>query len=235
MRLPLLVIVLCLVSGETRAQQIRELGTSRGGLIRDASTLLAAGDAAADAGVDCDIVAADQRGRGEAGERLYEVACRDAPGWIIITGSNPRAYGCLALADQPRAGSAGCRLRANRNPRRHYARMAAEAGLACRVNDGAFIGRAGYGVYPPTGEPEIGFALFEQHHGRGYATEAATALRDWIFRETDASHFIGMADIRNIASLTVLGKIGMVRTHVETEPGGPGIQFHIYERPKAHD
>ena len=141
MRLPLLVILLCLVSGETRAQQIRELGTSRGGLIRDASTLLAAGDAAADAGVDCDIVAADQRGRGEAGERLYEVACRDAPGWIIITGSNPRAYGCLALADQPRAGSAGCRLRANRNPRRHYARMAAEAGLACRVNDGAFVGR----------------------------------------------------------------------------------------------
>ena len=104
-----------------------------------------------------------------------------------------------------------------------------------RKSDGAFIGRAGYGVYPPSGEPEIGFALFEQHHGRGYATEAATALRDWIFRETDASHFIGMADIRNIASLTVLGKIGMVRTHVETEPGGPGIQFHIYERPKAHD
>ena len=87
MRLPLLVILLCLVSGETRAQQIRELGTSRSGLIRDASTLLAAGDAAADAGLDCDIIAADQRGRGEAGERLYEVACRDAPGWIIITGS----------------------------------------------------------------------------------------------------------------------------------------------------
>ena len=38
MRLPLLVILLCLVSGETRAQQIRELGTSRGGFIRDAST-----------------------------------------------------------------------------------------------------------------------------------------------------------------------------------------------------
>ena len=103
-----------------------------------------------------------------------------------------------------------------------------------RKSDGAFIGRAGYGIYPPTGEPELGFALFEQYHGQGYATEAATALRDWIFRETDASHFIGMADTRNAPSLAVLGKIGMVRTHVETEPDGLGVQFHIYQRPGAH-
>jgi RimJ/RimL family protein N-acetyltransferase len=101
-----------------------------------------------------------------------------------------------------------------------------------RKSDGAFIGRAGYGIYPPTGEPELGFALFEQHQGQGYATEAATALRDWIFRDTDAPRFIGMADTRNIPSLTVLG---MVRTHVETEPNGHGIQFHIYERPTEHD
>ena len=104
-----------------------------------------------------------------------------------------------------------------------------------RKSDGAFIGRAGYGVYPPTDEPEIGFALFEQHHGQGYATEAATALRDWIFRETNSTHFIGMADVRNIASLTVLGKIGLVKTHVEAQPGGSGIQFHILRRPALHD
>ena len=104
-----------------------------------------------------------------------------------------------------------------------------------RKSDGAFIGRAGYGIYPPTGEPELGFALFEQHHGQGYATEAATALRDWIFGETDASYFIGMADTRNAPSLAVLGKIGMVPTRVETEPTGLSYQFHIYERPNVHD
>ena len=103
-----------------------------------------------------------------------------------------------------------------------------------RKTDGAFIGRAGYGIYPPTGEPEIGFALFEQHHGQGHATEAATALRDWIFRDTDASHFIGFADTRNAPSLAVLRKIGMVPTRVEAEPGGLLCQFHICERPPHH-
>jgi ribosomal-protein-alanine N-acetyltransferase len=101
-----------------------------------------------------------------------------------------------------------------------------------RKSDGAFIGRAGYGIYPPTGEPEIGYALFEDHHGQGYATEAAAALRDWIFRETEASHFIGFADTRNAPSLAVLRKIGMVPTRVETEPNGLLCQFHIYERPR---
>jgi ribosomal-protein-alanine N-acetyltransferase len=104
-----------------------------------------------------------------------------------------------------------------------------------RKADGAFIGRAGFGTYPPTDEPELGFALFEEHQGQGYATEAATALRDWIFRETDAPRFLGFADTRNAASLAVLGRIGMVMTRVELEPNGLLCQFHIYERPSNHD
>ena len=100
-----------------------------------------------------------------------------------------------------------------------------------RKSDGKFIGRAGYGIYPRTGEPEIGYALFEDYHGAGYATEAAAGLRDWIFRETAAPHFIGFADTRNAPSLAVLKKIGMEETHVEVEPNGLTCQFHIYRRP----
>jgi RimJ/RimL family protein N-acetyltransferase len=100
-----------------------------------------------------------------------------------------------------------------------------------RKSDGKFIGRAGFGIYPRTGEPEIGYALFEDFHGAGYAREAAAGLRDWIFRETDAPHFIGFADTRNAPSLAILKKIGMEETHVETEPGGLTCQFHIYRRP----
>jgi RimJ/RimL family protein N-acetyltransferase len=74
--------------------------------------------------------------------------------------------------------------------------------------------------------------MFEEHQGQGYATEAASALRDWIFRETDAPRFLGFADVRNAPSLAVLGKVGMVKTHVETEPNGLLCQFHVYERPK---
>lgn len=103
-----------------------------------------------------------------------------------------------------------------------------------RKSDDSFIGRAGYGIYSPTNEPELGFALFEDHQGQGYATEAATALRDWVFRETDAPQFLGFADTRNAPSLAVLGKIGMVKTRVEVEPNGLLCQFHVCERPKAH-
>ena len=103
-----------------------------------------------------------------------------------------------------------------------------------RKSDGAFIGRAGYGIYGPTGEAEIGYALLERYHGQGYASEAAAALRDWIFRETDATHFIGFADTRNAPSLAILRKIGMIPTRIDTEPGGLVCQFHIYERPSAH-
>jgi len=101
-----------------------------------------------------------------------------------------------------------------------------------RKSDGTFIGRAGYGIYPRTGEPELGYALFDEHQGAGYATEAAAGLRDWIFRETGATHFIGFADTRNAPSLAVLKRIGMEETHIETEPNGLTCQFHIYRRPR---
>ncbi|ODT83354.1 MAG: hypothetical protein ABS76_03020 [Pelagibacterium sp. SCN 64-44] len=100
-----------------------------------------------------------------------------------------------------------------------------------RKSDGVFIGRAGFGVYPPTGEPEIGYALFEDFHGAGYAKEAAAGLRDWFFASGKGEHFIGMADIRNAPSLAVLEKIGMERTHVDTDHLGLTCQFHILRRP----
>jgi len=103
-----------------------------------------------------------------------------------------------------------------------------------RKADGVLIGRAGYGIYPRTGEPEIGYALFGEYHGQGYATEAASALRDWIFAETEHDHFIGFADTRNAPSLAVLQRIGMVPTHLETEPGGLVCQFHVYNRPRVN-
>ena len=102
-----------------------------------------------------------------------------------------------------------------------------------RKSDGEFVGRAGFGIHPPTGEAEIGYALLEAHHGQGYAKEAASALRDWYFRTKSEDHFIGMADTRNAPSLAVLLKIGMERTHVEYDADGLGTQFHILRRPAA--
>lgn len=102
-----------------------------------------------------------------------------------------------------------------------------------RKSDGVLVGRAGFGVYPPTGEPELGYSLYPEHWGNGYAFEAASGLRDWIFRETEWDHFIGMADVRNTGSLKVLGRIGMIKTAVTANDHGQLCQFHVYHRPPA--
>ena len=99
-----------------------------------------------------------------------------------------------------------------------------------RKADGVLLGRAGYGIYGPTGEPEIGYALYPEHRGHGYATEAAAALRDWIYRDTEWDHFIGFADVRNAPSLKILRTIGMRETHVG-EYEGMTCQFFIHGRP----
>jgi ribosomal-protein-alanine N-acetyltransferase len=100
-----------------------------------------------------------------------------------------------------------------------------------RKADGVLVGRCGYSIYEPTGEPELGYSLYPEFWGQGYAFEAASGQRDWIFRETAARHFIGMADVRNAASLKVLERIGMTRTEVAPSDEGMLVQFHIMKRP----
>jgi RimJ/RimL family protein N-acetyltransferase len=99
-----------------------------------------------------------------------------------------------------------------------------------RKSDGALLGRAGFGLHGPTGEPEIGYALYREHRGQGYATEAAAALRDWIFRDTDWDHFIGFADERNAPSIRILRAIGMTETRRGDFEGMPCV-FLTLEKP----
>lgn len=99
-----------------------------------------------------------------------------------------------------------------------------------RKADNVLVGRAGYGVHGPSEVPELGYALYPEFWGNGYAYEAASALRDWLFANTAWDHFLGMADTRNLASLKVLRKVGLVDTH--QEPEGPRmLQFLIMKRP----
>jgi RimJ/RimL family protein N-acetyltransferase len=79
--------------------------------------------------------------------------------------------------------------------------------------DGSFVGRAGFSLFEP-GTPEIGYTLLPARWGRGYATEIAIGLRDWLAATKLWPGFIGFAHIDNMASKVVLEKIGMRRTHI---------------------
>ena len=68
-----------------------------------------------------------------------------------------------------------------------------------RKADGVLVGRCGFGVYGPDETPEIGYSLFPEFWGNGYVFEAASALRDWYWRETDRDHFIARSVITDNA------------------------------------
>ena len=58
---------------------------------------------------------------------------------------------------------------------------------------------------------EIGYLFHPDHHGHGYATEAARALVGFAFREFGFHRVIGRLEARNTASARVLERLGMRR------------------------
>jgi RimJ/RimL family protein N-acetyltransferase len=60
----------------------------------------------------------------------------------------------------------------------------------------------------PETELELGWTLARDAWGRGYATEAALAVRDWVFRELRPPRLISMIFPANVRSQRVAEKIG---------------------------
>jgi ribosomal-protein-alanine N-acetyltransferase len=63
------------------------------------------------------------------------------------------------------------------------------------------------------GEPDIqvGYLLFKEHWGRGYATEMARRVLRYGFAELGVRQIVGITDQPNVASQQVLLKIGLER------------------------
>ncbi|OWR30489.1 hypothetical protein CDO73_11285 [Saccharibacillus sp. O23] len=66
---------------------------------------------------------------------------------------------------------------------------------------------------PRGGKAELGFALSHEHWGKGYATEAASALARFGFEHLELERIQARCFVKNEASLRVLQKIGMERQH----------------------
>jgi RimJ/RimL family protein N-acetyltransferase len=58
---------------------------------------------------------------------------------------------------------------------------------------------------------EIGFVLHPDHHGRGYATEAAGVLLRLGFEALGLHRIVGRCDPRNTASARLMERLGMVQ------------------------
>ncbi|NNE05944.1 MAG: GNAT family N-acetyltransferase [Xanthomonadales bacterium] len=77
------------------------------------------------------------------------------------------------------------------------------------AQDGEFMGFCGLKRDAKTREIDLGFRFFRRHWAKGIATEAAAASLDAGFSRLGLSEITGRAMRENLASITVLQKLGM--------------------------
>ncbi|MBX4887248.1 GNAT family N-acetyltransferase [Rhizobium bangladeshense] len=70
------------------------------------------------------------------------------------------------------------------------------------------VGQVGINHGPLFPEKELGWFVYEGHEGRGYATEAAFALRGWAFATLKQSSLVSYIAPGNAASIAVAERLG---------------------------
>ena len=94
---------------------------------------------------------------------------------------------------------------------------------------GAFIGDCGITMQPIDGSwlPEIGYHISKHHWRRGYAKEAARAVRDWCFTHTDFDAVYSYMTCTNVASYSTAASIGMTRIKQYDDDGVPHFVYRM--------
>ena len=77
------------------------------------------------------------------------------------------------------------------------------------VLDGLQIGSVSAYLNETRTEAEVGWIIHKDYWHKGYITEAALVLRDFLFKEIKLERLIAHCDERNIPSFKVMKKLGM--------------------------
>ena len=95
---------------------------------------------------------------------------------------------------------------------------------------GACIGQVGISHGPLFPEKELGWLVYEGHEGRGYATEAALAMRDWAFGALQLATLVSYVDPLNTRSGAVAQRLGGV---LDPEAVGQDPEDLVYRYRRA--
>lgn len=97
------------------------------------------------------------------------------------------------------------------------------------IQTGALVGLAGLLVQPVENFEvlEIAYHLLPEHRGKGYAIEAASALRDFAFRNTSEQRLYSLIHVNNVPSQKVAYKNGMESTGASNFKGLPVYLYTI--------
>ncbi len=101
--------------------------------------------------------------------------------------------------------------------------------LETAAADGPVLGWAGLMIFDTRGwvpstctsagshaQPELGWALIRAHWGFGYATEAASAIRDWAYESRSIDLLVSLISPNNVRSQRVAERLGATRTETVT-------------------
>ena len=85
--------------------------------------------------------------------------------------------------------------------------------------NGEFIGDCGITMQNIDGDtlPEIGYHIHKDHWRKGYAKEAASAVRDWFFKNTGFDAVYSYMTHTNIASYSTAASVGLKRIKEYTD------------------
>ena len=95
--------------------------------------------------------------------------------------------------------------------------------------DGKLAGQVSvtHGVQFP--EPELGWFLFDSYEGKGFATEAATALRNHVYRNAGLRQLVSYCGSDNAASIAVAERLGAIYDPDAPRPNGDDCR--VYRHP----
>ena len=103
--------------------------------------------------------------------------------------------------------------------------LAGHGGLMIDTRDGETVGAVSLNAGPLFPETELGWMLYAGHEGKGYATEAALAFRDWAFDVLGLATLVSNIEPANAASVAVARRLG-ARLDGPADSGGDLIYRH---------
>lgn len=96
---------------------------------------------------------------------------------------------------------------------------------------GESIGQVGINHGPLFPEKELGWQLYAGYEGHGYATEAATAMRDWAFAVRGLPTLVSYFDPANTRSIAIAERLGAVRDDVAPRQDADDVVYRHKPKP----
>lgn len=99
-----------------------------------------------------------------------------------------------------------------------------------QTDSGDTVGHCGITQGPEFPEPELGWFLYKGFEGRGYAREAATAMRDFGINQAGLKTIVSYVDAENNASIKLAKALGAKFDPNAKTPNGDPCQVYRYSK-----